>query len=185
MSKDNPKYLKRWKRSGWKKNTEKKKVKGVIPKFIANFIPVWVRNPKYKTPEPTLETIKVDDYLRGNVFPIADVDSKHRAAYRDTLARLALAAYRSGYGEGTGNGRLYVSSSYRTRAEQQRLYELYKMAMGALAAPVGTSMHEFGLAVDVPNARYMKGFMKECRKLGLVDDVPIEKWHLTNHQWKG
>lgn len=177
---DEPKYLKKWKLVGWKRNTGNKQVNGTTSKYLKAFQRVLVRNPNY---EPTLETIKVDDYLQGSIYPIAKTDKAHREAYRDTLSRVSLAAHRAGYGKNTAKGKLSVSSSYRTRAEQQRLYELYKTGMGALAAPVGTSMHERGLAVDVPNARDMKGFMKECWKLGLLDDVPSEKWHLTNHQW--
>ena len=143
-----------------------------IPKYLR----VWKLNPAWvKAQEPTLANIKVDRYLYGNVYPVKKVAAAHRKAYRDTLARLALAAHRA------GKGKVYVSSSYRTRAEQQRLYDAYKAGKGPLAAKPGTSAHERGLAVDVPDVRDTRPLIDECRKLGLRDDVPSEKWHLTNH----
>lgn len=123
--------------------------------------------------EPTLETIKVDKYLFGNVVPIADVPKQFRPQYRDTLARIALAAHRAGT-------TLYVSSSFRTRDEQVELYAKF-LAGGPLAAKPGTSPHERGISIDVPNVRLMKAVIKELEKLDVHDDVPSEIWHLTNH----
>lgn len=151
-----------------------------VPKWIR----AWKLNPAWTPPEPTLSKIKVDRYLSGNVVPVRNVASEHRKAYRDTLSRLALAAHRAGFGPGGENGRVYVSSSYRTHAEQVAAYATYQ-AGGPLAAVPGTSMHELGLALDVPNVRTTHPLIDECRKLGLIDDVPSEKWHLTNHWWRG
>lgn len=125
-------------------------------------------------PGPTLATIKVDDYLRGNITPVMDVPLAFRAQYRDTLARAALAAYRYGH-------TIYVNSSFRTRREQERLYDEYINHGGPLASLPGTSMHERGLALDIPNARLNDELMVELRKVGLIDDVPSEIWHVTNH----
>lgn len=125
-------------------------------------------------PGPTLTTIRINDWLIGNVTPIADVPVAFRAQYRATLQRAALAAYRYGH-------TVYVSSSFRTRAEQQRLYDNYIYHGGPLANVPGTSKHERGLALDIPNARNTPGLIVELRKLGLVDDVPTEIWHVTNH----
>lgn len=124
-------------------------------------------------PGPTLETIKVDDWLTGNVYPIADVPLAYRAQYRATLRRAALAAYRYGH-------TVYVSSSFRTRKEQERLYQIY-LNGGELANRPGTSKHERGLALDIPNARNTWGLISELRKLKMIDDVPSEIWHITNH----
>lgn len=44
---------------------------------------------------------------------------------------------------------LHVRSGLRTRAEQQRLYDLYLAGKGNLAARPGTSRHEKGHALDV------------------------------------
>lgn len=153
-----------------------------VPKWIR----AWKLNPAWRAAqEPTLETIKIDRYLTGGILPIRKVARAHRAAYRDTLARLALAAHRTGhYGPGKPKGKVPLSSSYRTRAQQKRLYAAYEAGTGALAARPGTSMHELGLAVDVPNVRATHPLIDECRKLGLIDDVASEKWHLTNHAYR-
>lgn len=148
-----------------------------IPKFLR----VWKLNPAWTPPEPTLANIKVDQYLTGNVVPIRNVAKEHRKAYRDTLARLALACHRAGYGPGGTKGKRHVNSSYRFRAEQIKLYALYLAGNGALAAKPGTSPHERGIGLDVPDVRGESDLIRECRELGLLDDVPSEKWHLTNH----
>lgn len=127
-------------------------------------------------PGATLATIKVDDWLYGNVVPIADVPLRFRAAYRDTLKRAALAASRYGH-------RVYVSSSFRFYADQQRVWLAY-LNGGPLAARPGTSAHEFGLAVDIPNARLNESLIRELRKVGLVDNVPSEIWHVENKAWR-
>lgn len=153
-----------------------------IPKFLR----VWKLNPAWvAAQEPTLANIKVDRYLTGNIVPVRKVARAHRKAYRDTIARLALAAHRAGYGPGGSKGKVYVSSSYRPRAEQQRLYDLYLAGRGPLAARPGTSAHERGLAIDVPDVRLTRPLIDECRRLLLKDDVPSEKWHLTNHARQG
>jgi hypothetical protein len=125
------------------------------------------------TAEPTLATIKIDDWLLGDVKPIASVPAKYRAQYRDTLQRAALAAYR--YGQP-----IWVNESFRTEAEQQRFYEIY-LAGGPLAARPGKSPHEHGLALDIPNVRHNKPLLRELKKLQLIDDVASEIWHVTNH----
>lgn len=152
-----------------------------VPKFLR----VWKLNPAWTPPEPTLRSVKVDRYLTGNVVPVRDVPRKHRRAYRDTLARFALACHRAGYGG--KRGKRHVNSSYRFEHEQQELYDRNMIQPGkpkpghALTAVPGTSPHEKGVGLDVPNVRDEHPLIDECRKLGLVDDVASEKWHLTNH----
>lgn len=46
---------------------------------------------------------------------------------------------------------LTLTSSYRSREEQQYLYNLYLSGKGNLAAPPGRSLHEKGIAIDVGN----------------------------------
>lgn len=121
----------------------------------------------------TVENINVDHWLYGKVVPVATVPEELRPTYRNTLHRVAYAAYKSGE-------RKYVSSSFRTRKQQERLYAIY-LAGGALAAVPGTSPHERGIALDIPNARQDKKFIKELAKLKVYDDVPSEKWHVTAH----
>jgi hypothetical protein len=156
-----------------------------IPKFLR----VWRLNPAWSPPEPTLKTIKVDQYIYGGVVPIRSVPRRHRKAYRDTLARFALACHRAGYGPGgtRGGARRKVNSTYRFNDEQQRLYTQNMIGPGkpkpghALTAVPGTSPHERGIGLDVPDVRDEHPLIDECRKLGLVDDVKSERWHLTNH----
>src|SRR5574343_1157860 len=59
-----------------------------------------------------------------------------------------------------------VSSSYRTNAEQQQLYDRYKSGEGGLAAPPGHSRHEKGLAVDISNYQEAAPFLA---KYGLIN----------------
>lgn len=85
-------------------------------------------------------------------------------------------------------------SSYRTFAQQQELYNLYKSGRGNLAAIPGQSNHGWGLAVDLatPQMRAMVdrigakyGFSKRC------SDAQSEWWHIkydpacNNATWKG
>lgn len=120
-----------------------------------------------------LDKVVINDWLYGNVVPIADVPYRYRAVYRDTLRRAALAAQRYGH-------RVYVSSSFRFYADQVRAWNRY-LAGGPLAARPGTSDHEFGLALDIPNARNTPELIRELRKLNMIDDVPSEIWHVANH----
>jgi hypothetical protein len=122
----------------------------------------------------TLRTVKVDQWLEGNVVDPADVPEEFRKNYTDTIRRAALAAARFGHV-------VHVNSSFRFRAEQEHLYDLYLHHGGALAAKPGTSPHERGIALDIPNARVTPGLIRELRALELIDDVPSEVWHVTNH----
>lgn len=122
--------------------------------------------------EPTLATIKIDDWLTGDVKPMSSVPKEFRAQYRDTLQRAALAAYRYGTP-------IWVNESFRSRAEQYRFYDIY-LAGGPLAARPGSSTHEKGRALDIPNVRLNKPLLRELKKLKLIDDVASEIWHVTN-----
>jgi hypothetical protein len=69
----------------------------------------------------------------------------------------------------------WVASAFRTRAQQQALYDNY-LRGGTLAAVPGTSMHEKGLAVDVDHANY-SALNKAAKQCGLVQPVRGEAWH--------
>jgi|SRR5580765_7968841 len=73
--------------------------------------------------------------------------------------------------------RFWVSSAYRSRLEQIKLYALY-MVGGATAAKPGSSNHEKGLAVDVAcvgdDMKLRASIAKEC---GLITPVKGEPWH--------
>jgi len=48
------------------------------------------------------------------------------------------------------DGRLVVTSAYRSRADQQRLYDKWRMGTSSLmAAAPGRSLHQYGLAWDM------------------------------------
>lgn len=123
----------------------------------------------------------VNKWLTGNVYPIAKVPAKIRPIYRDTLYRAARAAKAYGH-------KVHVNSSYRDPKEQAALYrQNMNPATGKpypgrpLTAKPGTSPHERGIGLDIPNARTTPKLIKELRAVELIDDVASEKWHLTNH----
>lgn len=117
------------------------------------------------------------DWLTGDVKPPASVPAKYRPAYLDTLERATLAAVEYGHA-------IYVSESFRTREQQEAFWDIYQHG-GSLAARPGTSPHEKGIALDIPNARTNKKLIKALRKHNLIDDVKSEIWHVTNHGYKG
>ena len=69
------------------------------------------------------------------------------------LEKTAAAAWNAMNVEARANGLQLVptgsKSSYRTYAQQQELYDLYRSGRGNLAAVPGTSNHGWGLAVDL------------------------------------
>lgn len=121
----------------------------------------------------------IDEWLVGNVVPIRKVPAKIRPAYRDTLMRAAEAAREYGH-------KVHVNSSYRDPKLQAQMYAA-NMLNGKprpgrpLTARPGTSPHERGIGLDIPNARITPGLIQALRKRGLIDDVPSEIWHVTNH----
>ena len=126
--------------------------------------------------EPALSEIDgafISKCLRGDIVAINKVPKKYQAQYRDTLQRAALAAYR--YGKP-----IWVNESFRSWEQQNALYQKWLNGTGFLAAPPGSSLHEIGAALDIPNARDNSKLMKELRKVGLLDDVPSEDWHVSN-----
>lgn len=78
------------------------------------------------------------------------------------------------YGEATGK-KIQVNSGFRTREQQQKEYD----ANPRKAAKPGSSLHEFGLAVDISSATANEldklGLM---RKYGLTRPVGGEPWHV-------
>lgn len=79
-------------------------------------------------------------------------------------------------------------TSYRSFADQQYFWNLYKSGRGALAAEPGHSNHGWGIAVDIPTAP-MQEAVRECghqygwgiRGGQLGSDAPSEAWHCTFH----
>ncbi len=67
-----------------------------------------------------------------------------------------------------------VTSSFRTRAQQEYLYQLFLSGKGNLAAKPGTSKHEFGLAID---ARGTVDWEAAMTANGFRRTVSSEPWH--------
>lgn len=70
---------------------------------------------------------------------------------------------------------IQVNSAFRTRAEQEALYQAWQNGTGNLAAAPGTSNHEFGAAADVnltARQRELAG------QFGLGFPVSGEDWHI-------
>ncbi len=75
-------------------------------------------------------------------------------------------------------------SSYRTYAQQQYFWDLYRSGRGNLAAQPGTSNHGWGLAVDLQTQK-MRWIVDQIgAEYGWAkrwSDAPSEWWHL---KWK-
>lgn len=71
------------------------------------------------------------------------------------------------------------ASGVRTGDEQQRLYDLYLAGEGNLAAPPGSSQHEFGAAADV-SGEFLNWLHQDGRaaQYGLGFPVAGEPWHV-------
>lgn len=98
-----------------------------------------------------------------------DVDGVH-PQMQDTLVKMAQEYY-----DATGK-KINFNSAYRSMEEQEKLYRSKPPGM---AAKPGSSLHNFGMAVDIPS-----GTANELDKLGLLDKygftrpIPNEKWHI-------
>jgi LysM repeat protein len=74
-------------------------------------------------------------------------------------------------------------SAYRTYEQQAQLYDDYLNGTGALAAPPGTSAHETGTAVDVPDPAMRSTIDSIGWAYGWgKTEAPDEWWHLN---WGG
>ena len=71
-------------------------------------------------------------------------------------------------------------SAYRTYDQQAQLYQEYLNGTGPLAAPPGTSAHEYGTAVDVPDPamRSVVDALGSAYGWGKTE-APSEWWHVN------
>jgi hypothetical protein len=80
-----------------------------------------------------------------------------------------------------------VTSGYRSRSEQQYLYDRYKAGKGPLAAPPGQSDHEddpstaVDLALSNPTRSNKKKHGEVAARWGLQRTIASEYWHLQLH----
>ncbi len=79
-------------------------------------------------------------------------------------------------------------TAYRSFADQQYFWNLYKSGQGALAAVPGSSNHGWGIAVDLPTAAMQAAVREFGHTFGwgirggkLSSDAPSEEWHCTFH----
>lgn len=93
----------------------------------------------------------------------------------DLLQKLAQVGQRMGQ-------KISISSGFRSRQEQEVLYQKYLNGTGNLAAKPGTSNHESGNAADVKIGGQSLGDNAQARQialeLGLHFPVPGEPWHV-------
>jgi LysM repeat protein len=70
------------------------------------------------------------------------------------------------------------ASAYRTPDQQAELYQQYLDGTGAPANPPGTSSHELGLAVDVPEPAMRDVIDQIGAAYGWAGTIPSEWWHV-------
>lgn len=73
-----------------------------------------------------------------------------------------------------------ITSGYRSPAEQQRLYDLWRAGKGNPANRPGTSRHEVGEAADLTGARGAAGawYRGNAGRFGLRFPYAHEPWHV-------
>jgi hypothetical protein len=133
------------------------------------------------TPEDINETKgcrRATGYRQGKAFSICVtyVDGK---LVEVNTARAYLRMKRAARNRGVS---LYVSSGFRTMAQQRyfwRCYQTKKCNGGNLAAPPGYSNHQSGHALDLnTSSRGVYGFLsRHGRRYGFRRTVPSERWH--------
>lgn len=69
-----------------------------------------------------------------------------------------------------------VTSSYRSRAQQQHLYDLWRAGKGNFALPPGSSKHETGYSLDLPSGP-REWLAKWGATYGWRRTNPKESWH--------
>ena len=70
------------------------------------------------------------------------------------------------------------ASAYRTPEQQQELHDLYLSGQGAPANPPGSSTHETGTAVDVPDPAMRDVIDQIGGGYGWSGTIPSEWWHV-------
>lgn len=121
-------------------------------------------------PQPLWRT-----WLTGDVHISRSAPRAHRRSWYQLRRKLARAARRSGY-------KWNINSGYRSRAEQQALWNAYLNGSGNLAARPGRSNHERGKAADVSVGGAPVGATARGRRAleaeGLHLPVGGESWHV-------
>lgn len=122
-------------------------------------------NPEVKAMLEAISPNIVELYVEGDIEGLNE----------DLLNRLAQV------GEILGT-KVHITSGYRSREEQARLYQMYLNGTGNLAAPPGSSRHETGNAADCSiggmNIGNYPGAADAMRQVGLGLPVGGEAWHV-------
>lgn len=74
---------------------------------------------------------------------------------------------------------LQISSGFRSRQEQEVLYQKYLNGTGNLAAKPGTSNHESGLAIDFRDTPGAFAWLKKNSTRFGLKNLPSEPWHYS------
>lgn len=83
--------------------------------------------------------------------------------------------------------KIHINCGYRTREEQNRLYQLFLAGKGAPANPPGTSKHETKQAADAQTKSgtsfwNIEGIDVEAKKQRLFQPYPHEAWHVEKRK---
>lgn len=70
-----------------------------------------------------------------------------------------------------------ITSGFRSRAEQEKLYAAYKNGTGNLAAKPGTSNHESGDALDLGPPSAFAWLKQNAGQFGFKNKIASEPWH--------
>lgn len=143
---------------------------------------------------PLTERYKPNDLVTVNVkfYPSATTEEKmmkKKAAL--ALEKLFMAAHSEGI-------ELYGLNGYRSYGTQKVLYNEARAEYGinyaeSCVAKPGYSEHQTGLAMDVTNSTYSKGFdntkegkwlAKNCYKYGFILRYPLDKQAITGYSYE-
>ena len=72
-------------------------------------------------------------------------------------------------------------SAYRSYAQQLYLYNLYASGQGALAAPPGTSSHEYGAALDLADPSMANVIDEIGARYGWAKTEAASEWWHVNY----
>lgn len=182
--KDPEKIEQELKNSSWYKQTGKERTSTIISLWKQGFGDKTKKDfPQSETPES--DESSVDTYSENfNKYAMNDYDMDsvlkplNNNVYIDNFhPDFAPKVFEMGkiYKELTGK-KLQVNEGYRTYEEQVRLY---KSKPRGMAAYPGTSLHGYGLAIDINSKDADKlESAGAFRKLGLVRPIKKEKWHV-------
>jgi LysM repeat protein len=120
--------------------------------------PVWWTSPIYCPSCPS-----------GNAYLASNAAAGWNAMRQESLRLYGIDLYPAG-----------PLSAYRSYAQQLYLYELYTSGQGNLAAPPGTSSHEYGIALDLADPSMASVLDQIGARYGWAKtEAPSEWWHVN------